>query len=425
MDLTQNITLDLLESQLAALPGESNPTLQLLTPPSRPTPFCVEAMMLQYIVTSARHFGDRLVSRFMDLVVTSELFEDTLRKAFGNPHVLLAWVMAHAAEDQSGNRIERSVASHFNSYLDAMESYDFMHTHDTVELRANLICVQRAQREYVRSLYTQIDGKNVMRPYPEIRLVVQDILSQLAPKWNGQQLRDTAGPLASLVRELMENADWWARTDVSGNLYHSGVRAVTFRLVELDHGNLNVFAGSNVHLQAYLAQALGDTAKKLQGERGSRTFIEMSVVDSGPGLARRWLASKKEWKPGSDPLVTNDIASESSAIAECFKKWRTSSNDMNRGVGLFSVARILRERNGFMRLRTGRLAYLFGTESAARDIKARASKAPRLEDYAYLDDGTHVFFDDGDINFFLKPWSDQPCSIAEGTSYSILLPVRA
>ncbi len=97
---------------------------------------------------------------------------------------------------------------------------------------------------------------------------------------------------------------------------------------------------------------------------------------------------------------------------------------MNRGVGLFSVARILRERNGFLRLRTGRLAYLFGTESAAKDVGQRAKKATRSDDYALLDDGTHVFFDGADVTFFLRPWSEQACAAVEGTSYSILLPVR-
>ncbi|MEX3930068.1 hypothetical protein AB4Y36_39780 [Paraburkholderia sp. BR10936] len=425
MDLTKDISLETLEERLFALQRDTSQTLQLVTTPPRPSPFCVEAMTLQYIVTVARKVGEQLVSRFMDLSVSSEHLNEVLRKSFGNPHVLVAWVMARAAEDSAGARIERNVAAHFNSYLDAMESYDFMNTHETAELRANLICVQRAQREYVRSLYAQVDGRNVMRPYPEIRLVVQDILSQLAPQWNGQQLREIAGPLASLVRELMENADWWARTDVNGGLYHNGVRAVTFRLVKLDHDSQAVFAGANSHLQAYLAQFLGESSKRAQGDRPQRMFIEMSVVDSGPGLARRWLSSKEDWQPGQDPLEVNDIAAESRAIAECFKKWRTSSNDANRGVGLFSIARILRERNGFMRLRTGRLAYLFGTESAIRNVASQASKAHREDDYVYLKDGTHVFFEGSDVNFFLRPWSERECAIAEGTSYSILLPVKS
>jgi hypothetical protein len=424
MNLTEKNSLESLEERLIALRQESIPILELDATPSRPTPFCVEAMTVQYIVSAARRFGDKLVSRFMDIGRTSAHFDEVLKKAFGNPHMLVAWVMANAIEDNTGAKIERSVAAHFNTYLDAMESYDFMRTHDTVEFRANLVCVQRAQREYVRSLYAQVGGRNVMRPYPEIRLVVQDILSQLAPRWNGQQLRDIAGPLARLVRELMENADWWSRTDVNGALYHNGVRAVTFRLVDLDKGNLDVFAGSNSHLQAYLASFLGETSKSLHGDRPTRTFIEMSVIDSGPGLARRWLSSKEDWKSTVDPLEETSVEEESAAIAECFKKWRTSSSDMNRGVGLFAVARILRERNGFMRLRTGRLAYLFGTESAIRDVEGRASKARRVDDYALLADGTHVFFDDSKVNFFLRPWSEHRCAIAEGTSYSILLPVR-
>ncbi|HVW51590.1 MAG TPA: hypothetical protein VHC91_14530 [Trinickia sp.] len=423
MDLTNNISLESLEQALRNLPAPgSGAVLEILTTPPRPTPFCVEAMTLQFIVSAARHSGGTLVARFADLEQSRAQFDASLRKGFGNPHVLIAWVMAQTIQDMTGAVIEKAKATHFNSYLDAMESYDFMRTHDTAELRANLICVQRAQREYVRSLYAQAGATSALRPYGEIRLVVQDILSQLAPQWNGQKLRDAASPLASLVRELMENADWWARTDVNGVPYKSGVRAVTFRLVELDSGNLGVFGGANHHLQAYLQQMLGNTAVRLHGERPRRTFIEMSVVDSGPGLARRWMASQENEQTGTDPLTYTSMDLERSAIAECFKKWRTSSSDTNRGIGLFSVARVLRERNGFLRLRTGRLSYLFGTQSAIRDVEDRAKEKVRTDDYALLGDGTHVFFDGDDVTFFLRPWNDERCAPVEGTAYSILLP---
>ena len=98
MDLTKDISLETLEERLFALQRDTSQTLQLVTTPPRPSPFCVEAMTLQYIVTVARKVGEQLVSRFMDLSVSSEHLNEVLRKSFGNPHVLVAWVMTRAAE---------------------------------------------------------------------------------------------------------------------------------------------------------------------------------------------------------------------------------------------------------------------------------------------------------------------------------------
>ena len=92
-------------------------------------------------------------------------------------------------------------------------------------------------------------------------------------------------------------------------------------------------------------------------------------------------------------------------------------------MGLFSIASLLRKRNGFLRLRTGRLAFLFGTQSAINSIDLQLKKHDVSSDYARLEDGTHVFLHDGKMVFFLRPWSQNKNGAVEGTAYSILLPV--
>ncbi len=60
-----------------------------------------------------------------------------------------------------------------------------------------------------------------------------------------------------------------------------------------------------------------------------------------------------------------------------------------------------------MRLRTGRFAYLFGTQSAIADVEKRFKSEfgdEFADDYVKLKDGTHVFLDAGQMIYFLRPW---------------------
>lgn len=428
------MTVDNLEAAYSAWQTEGNSLLTIPVSLPAPLPFCIEGPLLQQIASASRKYGAEFAVRFGGLDKGSESYRSSLANAMGNTHALCAWIMAAKIEDEKGETIPMSESSVFSQYLDAMDSYEFLNTHASAQTRANLICIQGAKREFVRPLYHEVNGAMVVRPYPDVRLLVQDILSQLAGEWTGKELREVSDPLAQLVKELMENADWWARTDESGNPYRRGksFRVLSFRLVEVDDDNAVAFGGSNHHLHNYLQNVLLEQGDLDGGITSSRkrsikrhTFIELTVVDSGPGLARRWLSSREIDKRVIKSLDEIDIQEEQQAIVECFQKWATSSHNSLRGIGLFSVARMLREKNGFMRLRTGRLAYLFGTQSAVRDVEQKVKNKGGIGKPTHhsLDDGTQVFMEDKDVSFFLRPWNKETLSAVEGTSYSILLPV--
>jgi hypothetical protein len=434
MKLPSSLTVDSLEDAYAAWQSQADPSLLLPISLPAPLPFCVEAPLLQAIASVSRRLNGEISVRFAGLDRGKDSYNPTLTKALGNPHTLCAWLMAAQVQDENGEVIPKSESQVFSRYLDAMDSYEFLNTHATVEMRVNLVCVQGAQREFIQPLYYEFKGMKVVRPYPDVRLFVQDILSQLASGWTGKELRDVSAPLAQLVKELMENADWWARTDEAGTPYRRGkaFRILSFRLVDVDEDNAAAFGGSNPHLHTYLQTALvelGQSDRSATSSRGHsikrKKFIELSVVDSGPGLARRWLASRES----DNRLVKNlndiSLQEEEQAVVECFQKWMTSSHNSLRGIGLFSVARMLREKNGFMRLRTGRLAYLFGTQSAVKDVERKMRGKGQVGQAIYhaLSDGTHVFMEDNDVAFFLRSWNKNTLSAVEGTSYSILLPV--
>lgn len=430
MRLPDTLTVDSLEREYADAMAHGDATVVLPLQLPMPLPFCTEAFLLQAIVSMERRAPRTMQAVFPQLDVAAESFADTLKGALGNPHVITAWVMSSAVSGKDGTSIDKAASKAFTGYLDAMDSFDFQHTHASIQERANLVCVQGSQREFIRPLYQVVEGRSEVRAFPEIRMVVQDILSQLAPDWSARAIRDVADPLTQLVRELVENSDWWARADVAGLPYRKGIRSVLFRRIPIDTRSSARLAGENSHLNAYLQSVLlaRGGSRGVAAEDGTPTtavdFIELTVMDSGPGMARRWLASQVPPMQVGD-LRDIPLEQEEQAVADCYRKWATSSHDKSRGLGLFSVARMLRARDGFMRMRTGRLAYLYGTKSAERDIASRVRSAglPADQSYHRLDDGTHVFLDGQNVDFFLRPWRDAEFAPVEGTSYSILLPV--
>jgi hypothetical protein len=426
-------SIEKIEEAITALQASDESTLEIWSERNALTSFCAEVALLQFVITWARRKERQSIAHFPDLFGDSQDFERSLQKALGAPHVVSAWVLASKLSDARGRMLKRAEAKGYTSYLDAMDAYDFSSTHQSMENRVNLVCVQGGQREFIRPLYQEEKGTWVVKPEGEIRAMMQDILSRFVSSWTVKYLREVSEPLSHLTRELVENSDWWARMDQNGLLYSKGIRSIILRLIEVDDDNVIDFAGANHHLKSYLLHSLvNDEHSKVDAPSSRATqlrrlsFIELSVVDSGPGLARRWLASRPKDKKQISDLSEISREEEENALVECFRKWRTSSANSLRGIGLFSVARLLQRRNGFMRLRTGRFAFLFGTQSAISDIENRYKKessGKQLEDYFKLNDGTHVFVDSGKIVFFLRPWSDDALEQVEGTSYSILLPV--
>ncbi|ALM83107.1 hypothetical protein [Bordetella sp. N] len=422
--------IESIEEGLTLLTSNSDPQLTIPQVSVRATAFCAEAALLQFVITWARKFGDQSEAVFQGLDLSSETFETAVKTHLGLPYFVAAWILAGRLLDSEKKVLRRSAAKGYSEFLDAMERFDFQNTHEESESRANLLCIQGGKREFIRPFYEFDQGAWRVKREGDVRIIVQDIVMQLAPEWRSAYVREVTDSLAHLVKELVENSDWWARSDQHGIEYEKGIRAVTFRLITIDNDSLLRFSGQNTHVQSYLLHSL-TTLEKVKVKAPSdhpkelRTldFVELSMVDAGPGLARRWLANRPNNKRSIADLSEISIQEEEEAVVECFKKWRTSSGNSLRGVGLFSIANLLRKRNGFLRLRTGRLAFLFGTQSAIGVIEVKLKRKDISEDYVKLDDGTHVFLQSGEMIFFLRPWSNSEIGAVEGTAYSILLPV--
>ena len=92
-------------------------------------------------------------------------------------------------------------------------------------------------------------------------------------------------------------------------------------------------------------------AQYIKNVNKSGRFIEISIIDSGLGLANRWRADR-----GADTDSQLDLRSEYELVRKCFSFREGSSGKDEKGNGLPTVMDRLTRLRGFMRLRTGRLS---------------------------------------------------------------------
>lgn len=147
--------------------------------------------------------------------------------------------------------------------------------------------------------------------------------------------------LASVFKELFSNTHLHARTDNKGVLYRRSARGIIFALRPVDISNDKHAAGSD-SLRQYFS------TMRVLAVRPRVEFFEVSVFDSGPGLAAR--ANRAE-------ITSNfSIEDEYELVRSCFLKNVTTQLDPAHGLGLPRVLYALKACGGFLRLRTGRLS---------------------------------------------------------------------
>lgn len=145
--------------------------------------------------------------------------------------------------------------------------------------------------------------------------------------------------LADALYELFRNTEEYARTDERGNQVRRSIRGI--------HARKQAISKAGLERMVEASPALATYCSRLEPRRNRRDIqlLEVSVFDTGPGYAPRWL--KK-------PLAEISRGEELQAITTCFAKHSTRKDNSAAGMGLCTVVDILRRGNGFMRLRTGR-----------------------------------------------------------------------
>ncbi|HEY5722865.1 MAG TPA: hypothetical protein VIT45_11145 [Allosphingosinicella sp.] len=230
------------------------------------------------------------------------------------------------------------------------------------------------------------DGKPVPKPESALgdlaRLIVR---TTMQPEYERHETNHFIQSIAGALYELFRNTHEHARHDLAGNFIKRSLRAVQARRHSITPQVLARIAEDTPAIEAY--------CRRLQPRRGRTQLqlLELSVLDSGPGLAARWL--------GRTLLREDRGRVELEAVMNCFEKGASTKPRPGAGMGLPNLIGLARRSNGFLRLRTGAQS-LYADLGLERD--ASFGSAPNLQPLH----------------------GDRIIAKASGTLWSLLLPIK-
>lgn len=359
--LPRQTTFAGLEQFLRELRQSPSQDLKLPVQVSHGGAFSFSAVAIQGIATWARlHEGKRriqLAPNFAD-------DPNTRARVAGALYAMSGLYFAH--EVVAGTRVvPRSEALEAVApRVFAMQDYQYQ---DTLRgPNAALCCFEGAKLEFLHSLYaTSRRGSaenTTIRSSSEFASILPRMIEACAGGASSALSETQTLALAQLVHQLFKNADVHSASDGQGRPYDAGVRGIQVREVRIaDESTFSAFVSDDRALHAYLSKLGRRSLIRQRGTHGmesrldawpSSSFIEISVFDTGPGLALRWLASKA----GISRYADVNRETELEAIKACFQLHATSHSASMKGDGLPIAIGAMKELRAFMFLRTGRLA---------------------------------------------------------------------
>ncbi len=221
-----------------------------------------------------------------------------------------------------------------------------------VSSSASLFCVDDYPDGLPERLYSNTETQQVV-DWAGFRSLVGKLITAITDDIDARSsLQSNLDSLSTILHEFFKNTHQHARHWISGERFSSSVRglyAKYYAASELGHREEGAHPNAATQVDSYVA-ALIEATRLRPAERHRqpiqlRGLLELTVFDTGPGLAQRWLNRATNDLPAQD---------EYDAVIKCFQKGRSSLPDGNRGYGLWKVLSILRERRAFLRVRTNR-----------------------------------------------------------------------
>jgi len=196
-----------------------------------------------------------------------------------------------------------------------------------------------SNKEYNNKLYL---GSNILDP-KYVRNLVMEIIRSVVKEEYYSYISEFVESASAIVSELYDNTHNHSRYDVDGSLLSENFRAIIIDASEMNPDRLREIG--NCGIKGMLG-VYSDWMGWMQENKKNIPILNISVVDSGPGYARRWTS-----KNYSD-LSWDE---EANAIEACFTKNRTTARNYASGSGLAHVMRDIKKLKGLLTLRTGRI----------------------------------------------------------------------
>lgn len=315
------------------------------------------ASLIQLIVTWARSAPGSAALRLHATNPASAALRTFARTPWG----LTALNMANRIQLVSGQPIERREA-----LLPARSFVEAMHNGLLEELRSinkttiPVMCLDNAELRRPRRLYDQGTGKVLDRTAFEDLAAAS--LRELRSQKDCLVTSEFLQAVGSLLHEAFQNTDEHAQADFLGNHYRRSVRGILFSYQYVKLSKFQEMAGTSAPLLDYF-----QAWKPAHEDAKHGQFFEISIFDSGSGLAQNWLGKRGEIERSivESPIP---IAREYAAVLECLRKGGTTKLRDTRGNGLYRVMQAVKRAGGFIRIRSGRLSLIkaFALEVGSR-----------------------------------------------------------
>jgi len=317
------------------------------------------AISLDEIETfTTKLLGDVLVAQRLISVGELELAEksaQTIGPSMGWGHTLASLVAVLLAGTHAKNTPqERRTIRRFQEQLLRAQSVwpDLASTSD----RAFLLCADHQPSEVglPKHLYPSQDPGVLLSQSgfgPLIEKLINVVSPVPNPTWmsSGMGLREA---LMTILAETFKNTHDHARQDIDQSDISPSVRGIFARYASLQQIEAFVTAPRPQPLTPAQSYANSFIPRKLP--KGVREpvvpkvdgVLELSVFDSGPGMAARWLRRS---------VVGVPVREQLDAVMACFAKGQTSTDTQGRGYGLAKVLLRLRDLHGFIGVRTNQI----------------------------------------------------------------------
>lgn len=272
-----------------------------------------------------------------------------LTKLLESDHGLFAVLMAPTVLDVNGNEIVLEARHMAIRRLDHIADFPSAR-HGS---QALIAAADHTSRSTPSALYTSpispIGGK--LRSESAMSDLVKQFgsLPQVG-RSSKRGLLNNIEPIAQIIHELFDNTHRYARHEADGlTAIQPSVRLIRAEAIGQSLELVSQRAIDQPALRTFLKHASHESIFDEQSAGGGmRRFLELSVLDTGPGIASRRLLEL-----GADTDVSEQT--ELSALIDCLRKHVSTSSNAARGLGLDHVQTTLTNLRGYVRIRTGRI----------------------------------------------------------------------
>jgi hypothetical protein len=210
-------------------------------------------------------------------------------------------------------------------------------------------CVDSQDIPLPTELYKKEGDRYDVKPLDHFEHLLRELTSgddSSIPIFSKPELGIERSNIPRIIYEVFRNTHDHGRTTPDGKRLSNSIRGVYIK----------VHPGSTFNSKNQIDKTVNkysiNVAKALSTHDPSTLdFLEISVFDSGPGLA-----AHRHFKSKANESITT-LLDEKRWLQQCFSKFSSGiRSDDNRGFGLNEVQKSITTLHGYLRIRSGRLS---------------------------------------------------------------------